>query len=142
MCPVVRCQHRHVLSHVIHEHPEIAKSSVRFPCFECKRGFANAKTLAAHQTGHKRRANGAAGAEEKAADSEEGAPEAKRVKTEVPSCCGFEFSGRKWNYDRHFAARHSKGSICHTSFSDFIYPVRQAQVVVLVGRLFPGLPSF
>jgi hypothetical protein len=88
-------------NHIVAIHPDVAKVCLPYVCFACSTSYKTEQALAKHKAASckKRRA------------SSELADAAKRIQMNT-KCCGYSFSNRLWNYDRHRATRHGVGMLC------------------------------
>jgi len=104
-CPSQLSDHRRLLHHILVFHPKEARDCVQFACYQCNVPFASQRTLSTHlascPSARKRR-------REDNADDLSVDHAAKRAK--LVTCCGYSFSGRKWNYARHLSTRHDQGN--------------------------------
>lgn len=118
VCGVRRSDHRHLLDHVVGFHSEVAKECIPFVCWRCKSAFASKVRLATHtNTGCKKKSKAEKKKRKASAESHDtdASKEKKHKeqqqeqKADATSCCGYDFSGRLWNFHRHRSTRHLEG---------------------------------
>ena len=122
-CGVNRSQHRYMLSHVVSCHEDVARACIKFACWQCKNVFTNQKKLDAHtnkackakRKALKRKASSESteadsGKSDKRQKEDEQKEDEHKTTDAETKCCGYNFSGRLWNYERHRHSRHGIGS--------------------------------
>lgn len=99
VCSAARADHYTMLNHVVGYHAALAKAGIPHRCDSCSIAFRSASNAERHKCAKKRKAE---------ADTD-GQTKKSRIDTR---CCGYQFSGRLWNYERHMRTKHQKGFRC------------------------------
>lgn len=124
ICECQRSNHRHLLNHVVLYHKAVAKACIPFPCWQCSSAFTSQKKLDDHtnsackakRKGQKRKAS-SAGSETDSEGKSEKKQKTDEKKPDGLKCCGYDFAGRRWNYERHRHTRHGEGLSMQCAFS-------------------------
>jgi hypothetical protein len=99
VCDLERSDHYIMLNHIVGHHPEVAALCIPYRCDACKTAFKSQNAVNKHhsnKTCKKRRLSG------------ESSDAVKFAKVET-KCCGYSFSGRQWNFERHQRTKHGIG---------------------------------
>ena len=107
ICECQRSNHRHLLNHV-----------VLYSAFTSQKKLDDHTNSAckAKRKGQKRKAS-SAGTETDSESKSEKKQKADEQKPDGLKCCGYDFAGRRWNYERHRHTRHGEGLSMQCAFS-------------------------
>lgn len=106
-CSLQRADHYAMLNHIVGYHKDLARACIPHRCEPCSTAFKSAEAEKRHDNSCKNKDKS-----QKRKAEEQLAGEQKKPKQHDSDtkCCGYTFSGRRWNLERHKRTRHGVGN--------------------------------
>lgn len=121
-CGVQRGDHYSMVNHIVGFHKDLAQACIPHRCDDCFTAFKTAEAADKHKSesckkrdkserreNREKRKGDEKSSSDGDAEDEKGEKKVKLQAAET-KCCGYSFSGRRWNLERHKRTRHGEGA--------------------------------